>query len=150
MINPFTSRLYINTWLKHFKSKSDEKVFKTFNNLSFYKSKSLPLFTNIGKNLTKGIDYSINYQEQDYKGKAFLIYDVPEYFNLDVFNNTANSLKCKQVFQYKGFALDFTDFPTPEEYIASRISAKNRRGYKSRLKRLEPVSYTHLTLPTKA
>ncbi len=137
MVNPFTSRLYINTWLKHFKSKNAEKMFKTFNNLSFYKSGSFPLYTNVGKNLTKGVDYKIDYSEQDYKGKAFLIYDVPEYFNVQPLDATLNSLKLKQVFQYKGFALDFTDFPNPDDYIASRISAKNRRGYKSRLKRLE-------------
>ena len=137
MINPFTSKLYVNTWLKHFKDVESVKTFKAIKDVSFFKSKFLPLYTNVGKNLTKGVNYNIDYESIDYKGKTFLIYDVPEYFKQKEFKDSANSLKLKKVFQYKGFALDYNDFSTPEDYINSRISSKNRRGYRSRLKRLE-------------
>lgn len=137
MINPFTSSLYTATWLKYFKHENAKSVFNSFKGITFYKSKYLPLFINIGKNLTKGIDYTIDYSEDDYQGKTFLIYDVPEYFKLEPLDRSKTNLRLKEVFQYKGFALDFTEFPNPDDYIASRISAKNRRGYRSRLKRLE-------------
>jgi hypothetical protein len=137
MNNPFTSRLYTSIWLKHFKSHETETKFEFIEKVSFYKAKYVALYINIGRNLTKGLDYSINYLANDYKGKVFLIYDVPEYFKLEKFKNSETNLKLKKIYQYKGFALDFNDFETPEDYVNSRISSKNRRGYRSRLKRLE-------------
>ncbi len=137
MNNPFTSKLFTKTWLQHFKSLSAEVKFEFIENVSFFKHKVFPYYINVGKNLTKGINYSINYNATDFKGKVCLIYDVPEYFKLNDLDTSKTSIRCKKVFQYKGFALDFNEFETSDDYIASRISSKNRRGYRSRLRRLE-------------
>lgn len=137
MNNPFTSSTFKAIWLKHFKSQKDEIEFKFIAPVTFYKHWIFPFYINIGKNLTKGVDYNLNYKAEDYKGKVCLVYDVPEYFKTADIDDSKTSLRCKKNFQYKGFALDLNDFPSQEEYIASRISSKNRRGYRSRLKRLE-------------
>jgi hypothetical protein len=137
MNNPFTSKLFTSTWLTYFERQKAETSFDFIKNLTFYKHHTFPFYVNVGKNLTKGLDYEIDYAAKDYKNKVCLIYDVPEYFQLDELDIKNTKIRCKKVFQYKGFALDFKDFETPDDYIASRISSKNRRGYRSRLKRLE-------------
>ncbi|MEZ4802641.1 MAG: GNAT family N-acetyltransferase [Gelidibacter sp.] len=137
MNNPFTSELFVTIWSKHFNNAKKALNFDFIHHVSFYKIKLLPLYVNIGKNLTKGIYYSLNYEAKDFKKKVFLIYDVPQFFGLDPFEEKRSTLRCDEIFQYQGFLLNFTEFPTAQDYVNSRVSSKNRRGLRSRQERLE-------------
>ncbi len=147
MTNPFSSKTYTQIWLKHFKAISTEQVFKSIKGVSFYKSKYLPLFINVGKNLTKGIFYSIDYQEGDYKDNVFLLYDIPEYFNVEDLDTSRTNLRLKSVFQYEGFLMDISSFNDVETYIDNQFSSKNRREFRSNKRRLETcfdISYSFI------
>lgn len=136
--NPFTSASYTTIWLKHFNASKKTFTFEFINGLKFVKHWLLPLHVNVGKNLTKGIYYNLNYSASDYKGKTLLIYDVPTYFNLDNFIlNSNSSLRLIKLFQYKGFLMNISSFKDYEEYIRSQFNSKNRREFKSNIRRLE-------------
>lgn len=148
MTNPFTSKTFVSIWSKHFNNSKDGIQFNSINNVLFYKKKFLPLYINIGKNLTKGVDYTVNYEAKDYKNKVFLIYDIPDFFNVATIDESKAALRCKPLFQYQGFLLNFESFSTAEDYIKSRVSSKNLRGFRSRTRRLEDcfdISYKFYT-----
>ena len=98
--NPFTSTSFVTVLSKHFNGSKTSKSFDFISGVQFLKHAFLPLYENIGENLTKGIDYKIDYSHTDFKGKTFLIYDVPHYFNIEPFNAPSeSSLKLKKIFQ---------------------------------------------------
>lgn len=136
MANPFLSKTFIDIWSKYFNNAIVGLKFETFNKVLFYKFKFFPIYVNIGQNLTKGVDYEINYEAKDYKNKVFLIYDVPEYFKLPSFDSSKTKMNFKSLYQYNGFLMDFNKFSNSDEYIKSRKS-NNLRGLKSKKKRLE-------------
>mgnify|MGYP000353444578 CR=1 FL=1 len=70
--NPFTSKSFESIWSKHFNNAKEVMTFEFINGVSFLKHKFLPLHINVGKNLTKGIDYKLNIDAIDYKKKTFL------------------------------------------------------------------------------
>ncbi|WP_053992531.1 GNAT family N-acetyltransferase [Mangrovimonas sp. TPBH4] len=137
MNNPFTSSAFVKLWSKYFNENRDVVKFDFIPNVKFFKGNWKPFYINVGKNLTKGVCYNLNYEAKDYKNKVFLVYDIPEYFNVPSLDQSQTDLRCKTIYQYDGFLLDFKDYSTPQEYIKSRISSKNIRGYKSRKRRLE-------------
>ena len=147
--NPFTSETYKAIWLKHFNRSKPSYNFNFINNVGFIKHKTLPYYVNIGKNLTSGMDYSLNYEASDYKGKTFLVYDVPSYFNLPPFKEDQNQgLGLKRVFQYPGFLMDFTVADTDENYIKTRFVSQQSRKFRSSQRRLETcfnVRYEFIT-----
>lgn len=132
MTNPFTSETFSKIWLKHFHKRGKAVEFDFIKGVKFIKSGSY--FVNIGMNLTKGLDYSLQ-NADDYKGKTFLIYDVPAYFRLK--NEIFGSLGMKKSFQYKGFLMNLEGFNSSEEYIKANFSSKNRREFRSNMRRLE-------------
>ena len=73
--SPFTANTFQKIWKKHFIPDRLIKSFKIISGTSFYKHKFIPLYFNIGKNLTKGNIYKLQ-DAKDYKNKTFLIYDV--------------------------------------------------------------------------
>ncbi|SDS38252.1 Acetyltransferase (GNAT) domain-containing protein [Formosa sp. Hel1_31_208] len=137
--NPFTSEIFNSVWLKHFNHSKPSYTFDFIQNVAFYKRAFLPLYINIGKNLTKGIYYNLVAQQNDFKGKAFLIYDVPDYFNVN--EHTAlvsKNLGLKKIYQYKGYLMDLTNFATAEDYRKEQFKKKNKRYIRwSHIKRLE-------------
>nr|WP_321234810.1 GNAT family N-acetyltransferase [uncultured Psychroserpens sp.] len=136
--NPFTSSSFVNIWSKHFNDGKQLLSFKFIDGVKFIKYSNFGIYINAGKNLTKGVDYTINYNVEDYKGKTFLIYDVPTYFKIDEFNPPeTSSLKLKKMFQYQGFLMDITEFKDKDDYINSQFSSKNRREFRSNQRRLE-------------
>jgi len=146
--NPFTSSVFENIWSKHFNNGTDPITFDFVSGVKFLKTSRLGVYENIGKNLTKGVYYDIDFNKKDYKGKTFLIYDVPSYFDLKEFNpSTGNSLKLKRVFQYQGFLMDISAFKDQDEYINAQFSSKNRREFRSNKRRLETcfdISYAFI------
>lgn len=137
MKSPFTSSTFVHLWSKYFNHNKKSENFDFLTNVSFFKRSWEPFYTNVGKNLTKGIYYELNYKATDFKNKVFLIYDIPEFFNVPNLDPSKTDLRCKSIYQYDGFLLDFENYKTSQDYIKSRISSKNIRGYKSRKRRLE-------------
>ena len=81
--NPFVSNAYVKTWSKHFNDSKPVLSFNFIKNISFFRKDGFPVYINTGNNLTSGITYKIiEDNEIDYKGKVFLIKDIPSYYNL--------------------------------------------------------------------
>jgi hypothetical protein len=136
--NPFTSSTFESIWSKHFNNSNPLLTFKFINGVKFIKYSKFGIYVNAGKNLTKGIDYTLNHEASDYKGKTFLIYDVPTYFKIDEFTPPeSSSLKLKKMFQYQGFLMDISSFKDKDAYINAQFSSKNRREFRSNERRLE-------------
>ena len=92
--NPFLSTTFTSIWLKYFHSGKQVYSFDSIENVSFTKNKYLPVYTNLGQNITNGIFYSLKTDANvDYKHKVFLIHDVPSYFNIDSANQEGRRLK---------------------------------------------------------
>ncbi|MBU3822304.1 GNAT family N-acetyltransferase [Flavobacteriaceae bacterium XHP0103] len=102
--------------------------------MSFYKINFFPIYFNIGKNHTKGSYYEVN-DQNDYKGKVFVVYDVPAYFNV---NNASkpNGLSLLESTQYPGFLIELDKFKNVEDYLQSTFGRNSRmkmRKYSNRL-----------------
>lgn len=136
--NPFTSTSFVTAWSKHFNGSKVPASFDFISCVKFLKPSFLPFYINIGKNLTKGIFYELDNSFTDYKGKTFLIYDVPDYFNVkEPIRKESSSLRLKKVFQYQGFLMDISSYKNQDEYINAQFSSKNRREFRSNQRRLE-------------
>ncbi|MEY8848953.1 GNAT family N-acetyltransferase [Psychroserpens sp. XS_ASV72] len=136
--NPFTSITYESIWAKYLHDGKPLEAFEFIKGVRFFKNKRNGIYINAAQNLTKGIFYELDYTQTDYKGKAFLIYDVPEYFKVQKFNPPSeSSLKLKSVFQYQGFLMDISSYNDKDEYINAQFSSKNRREFRSNERRLE-------------
>ncbi len=97
----------------------------------------MPLYTNVGKTLTKGISYHLDAEKsKDYKKKAFLIYDVPSYFEVitDTYDTQLGFYRSKQ---YPGFLIDLKSFKTTNDYLAAAFSKSSRYKLKKYKKRFE-------------
>lgn len=135
--NPFTSEIFTSKWLKHFNNDNPAIKFKFIHELSFYKTRLLPLYINTGKNLTKGVSYTLNdHTEKDFKKKVFLIYDVPEFFNVNT-SISNKRLKVHKVKQYKGFLIDLKEHKNFDEYMLSTFKKSSRYKLTKYKKRLE-------------
>lgn len=82
------SKIYSSTWLKHFGNGLLENKFNFIDNISFVKNKFLPIFINVGKNLSLGISYSKPLNgpvetAKKLKNGVILIYHVPTYYSPD-------------------------------------------------------------------
>lgn len=136
--NPFTSFSFESIWSKHFNENKELKGFDFIDGVRFVKNSRDGVYVNAARNLTKGIYYELDFSKSDYKGKTFLIYDVPEYFNVAEFNPpSGSSLRLKKLFQYQGFLMNITDFDNQDDYINAQFSSKNRREFRSNMRRLE-------------
>lgn len=132
--NPFGKHTFESVWLKHFKNSSKSIVFKSFKNISFYKDKYLPLYVNVGRNISNGMYYEIETNANDYKGRTFLIYDVPDYFDI---KNTSEDIKVKKAIQYKGYSSQLSDFENFNDFFNAKFSSSSRYKYRRNIKRLE-------------
>ncbi|MFI1743917.1 GNAT family N-acetyltransferase [Thalassobellus sediminis] len=135
--NPFVSHLFTNVWGKNFNHKNTVFNFNFITQISFYKPLFLPLFINIGKNLTKGISYSINENSKNlnFKGKVLLIYDVPRYFNLKE-GHLPKGIKSIRIKQYPGFLISLENYKDLNDYLSKSFSKSSKQKfnrYKSRL-----------------
>ena len=78
------SETYVSNWKEHINNNKTVKVSK-LEGLEFIKFKYLPIYYNACKNMTKGVSYSFSdtFNKIDkYETAVFLIYDVPEYFDI--------------------------------------------------------------------
>ena len=137
IVNPFTSKTFVSIWSDHFNNSKAPISLEFIKHVTFSKHAILPLYINIGKNLTKGMNYTLDLNFNDYNRKVVLIYDVPSYFKVQPFiQNDSSTLKIKKTYQYPGYLMDITGFKDAESYIKSRFSSKNIRDIRSCERRL--------------
>lgn len=135
--NPFLSKTFTEIWRKHFAAGETVHNFDFLPKLKFTKPKFLPLYINIGKTFTKGIDYTLDLQKVgDYQKKAFLIYDVPEYFEVDSSTGTTD-LGVYRSQQYPGFLIGLEHFKDLNDYLSTTFSKSSRYKLKKYKKRFE-------------
>ncbi|MCK0156865.1 GNAT family N-acetyltransferase [Cellulophaga sp. F20128] len=143
--NPFLNTLFAKTWLAHFSPTTKEYSFSLFPEISFLKSKWLPLFVNLGKTNTKGINYTLANEDNNLlKNKTFLIYDVHTYFNT-VEAGTKTQLKLKKITQYPGYLCELENFSSVAAYMKKNLSKNSNYKfnlYKRKLEHCFDISYT--------
>lgn len=144
--NPFLSNTYKTIWLRYFSPNKKTYLFNSLPDVTFLKHKRFPIFYNVGKNITNGMSYTLSDLEKnkDFKKRVFLIYDVPDYF--DVETDTQNtSLKISKVRQYKGLLEDLNAFDSFDNLFLN-IRSKRRGGLRKKKEQLEHcfnITYKH-------
>ncbi len=135
--NPFLSESFTSIWIRHFSSEKAGRSFKFLPSLTFTKNRLLPLFTNVGKTMTKGIDYKLAPEaSDDFRRKVFLIYDVPTYFEVGT-GPLATDLALHRTKQYPGFLIDLQGFTSLNDYLLTTFSKSSRYKLKKYKKRFE-------------
>jgi len=145
--NPFSSKIFTSCWSKHFNNGIKPISFEFLNEVCCYKSKIPNLYINVGKNLTKGISYSINNPEKkEIRGKTFLFYDVfTDSSASGVFNEKAfNGFGHFSIRQYPGYSIHLKSFNSLEDYMHQTFQKSSRyklRKYKRRLEQCFDISF---------
>ncbi|CAH8286177.1 acetyltransferase (GNAT) family protein [Mariniflexile fucanivorans] len=136
--NPFISITFSKVWETHFTSPKQLKTFNFIKELKFFKHPLLPFYTNVGRNLTKGVSYSLNQHQtaNDYKNKAFLIYDVPQYFDIQT-NTPSKHLRVKKIKQYPGFLINQKNYIDFNDYLKKTFSKSSVQKFNRYKRRLE-------------
>ncbi len=135
--NPFVSKTYVQIWSKHFNNSKTGKAFNFIENISFIKNKYLPVYVNFGVNLTNGINYELHDDQfDDYKGRVFVIRDLPSYINVKEPHETSN-LRLKKIPQYEGFLGELEKFENLDDYMKSTFSQSRRKDFRRSFNRLE-------------
>ena len=132
--NPFTSPTFSNYWSEYFSKK--KRSFLFLKEVSCYASKIPGVFINTGKNLTKGISYSIEREQaNEIKGKTILLYDViPSMTSKEVVPPNIGRFTVKQ---YPGYAINLERFDSLQDYMSSTFKKSSRYKLKKYKKRLE-------------
>lgn len=135
--NPFTSNTFTEKWSTHFHINKPESSFSFIGGLLFFKHPRLPLYTNLGKNLTKGISYKIeDSQQHGLDKKVLLIYDIPDFFSIDT-NYNNKQIGLYRIKQYPGFLIDLSSYNDLDDYMKSTFSKSSRYKLNKYKKRLE-------------
>lgn len=142
--NPFLSDTFSTLWSKRFHNNKKEYSFKFLNGPSFFKLSFLPIYVNLGRNLTKGISYdTIDIKNKEHKKRVFLIYDIPQYFELIPSTHPKN-LGLFKVKQYPGFLINLEEFTDFSHYMTTTFNKSSRyklNKYKKRLEASFDISY---------
>lgn len=143
--NPFVSNTYIHIWSKHFNNFKTGRVFNFIENVSFIKNKFPFSYENFDTDLTGGITYQLNKKQfDDYKGKTFLIRDIPSYHEL-IEPASDSSLKLKKIYQYEGFTTEISSFESLDDYMKTIFKSNSRYKFRRNIERLEAcfdIKYT--------
>lgn len=135
--NPFTSTTFSLKWLNHFNQNRLVYNFDFITGLSFYKPSFLPIYINTGRNLTKGISYSLNTQNNiKFKKPVILIYDIPAYFKVDT-TIIPEKVKFYKIKQYPGYLVELYKFKDLNDYYQKTFSKKTKDKFNRYQKRLE-------------
>ncbi|MCO5723322.1 GNAT family N-acetyltransferase [Robiginitalea marina] len=144
--NPFTSPEFRQKFVAHFVG--NEPVIDTgfLSGISFYRHPKFPYYLNLGRNLTKGMNYTLSGVDGTGKpmdDEVFLIYDVPEYFAQKLSPLPAN-VGLHRVRQYPGYLISLESYPDYDAYFKNFFSRNTRyklRKYAKRLEQSFEVSY---------
>ncbi|MFP2994587.1 GNAT family N-acetyltransferase [Spongiivirga sp. MCCC 1A20706] len=134
--NPFTSLEFTDIWVKHYNKNLPSKSFEAIKDVTFVKSSWLPLYINVGKNLTNAISYRLtDIKINELRNRVFYVYDVPGYLNDEFGKNSP--LKVKRVRQYKGYLCDLQGYDSLSDYISDNFKSKSRRLFFKNKEKLE-------------
>ena len=134
--NPFVTESFIKTWGKYFNNSLPLFTFSFIKEIAFIKHNFLPYYINVGNSLTNGITYALEDQKyDDYKGKIFLIKDLPSYHKID--NPKGEKLKLKKVFQYEGYKTNISDYDSLDTYLKTIYKSNSRSKLRRNINRLE-------------
>lgn len=133
--NPFSCSTYENIWLSHYGNNQKAHKFKFLDGVKFIKGKYPSHYVNIGGNYTSGLFYEINKNETDYKGKSFIVYDVPDFLDND--EVIKSKFKIIKLNLYKGFYVNVKQYKDISEVVAKCYSSsKSRYNFRRSLKQL--------------
>tara|TARA_R110000868_G_scaffold392315_1_gene662885 strand:- start:134 stop:1384 length:1251 start_codon:yes stop_codon:yes gene_type:complete len=136
--NPFFSKSFTDVWLSHFGHKHKTLEFESIYPVKFLRNRFRLYYYNVGKNITNGVSYVLSNNQNDCKGKVFLIYDVLPYLR-ERHNLTGDHpyLKLKKAPQYKGYLTDLSGFKNFDDFFLRHFSAKSRGNIRKWDKRLK-------------
>ena len=135
--NPFVSDIFSTKWLTQFNSNKPVFTFNFIGGLHFYKPSFLPIYINAGRNLTKGISYTLKkVQIGNFKNSIVLIYDIPDYFDVDT-HDLPDHIKFHRIKQYPGYLTDLKKYEDLHDYLLSAFSKKRKDKLNRYKKRLE-------------
>ncbi len=143
MNNPFTQPIFTDMWIKHFNRSQPGIKFDFIKDVTFVKNTFFPVYINVGKSHTKGVSYEISATKTDFKNKVFLLYDIPDYFEIE---NTImpSSLKVIDIKQYPGYLVDIAKHPDITNYKKSKFgksSLSKINKYKRKLESCFDITY---------
>ncbi|GAA3788271.1 hypothetical protein GCM10022271_21070 [Corallibacter vietnamensis] len=136
--NPFTSETFTRVWSKHFNDSEKGLSFRFIEGVTFIKHSKLPYYRNVGEKLTNGIAFktsSVN--ANDFKGKVFLVRDIPSYLNVDDDIEKLPGLQLKKIFQYEGYITRVSDFDSLDVYLKTIYKSNTRSKLRRNVNRLE-------------
>ncbi len=137
-VNLSTSKIFKETWLKHFNNDRPALTFDFINGTSFIKDKRIPLYRNYGSTLITNNFYEEGTAiEKDSKNKAFIIYNVPSYYNVSSTTLGNGAVKIKRVKEYQGYLTDFSEHSDIDSFLKDQLGSKNLGNIRRRGKRLE-------------
>ena len=134
--NPFASKTYETIWLKHFSNGAEATTFGSVKGVKFVKHSKLPYYENIGRNLTNGMTYQLDLKADDLKGRVVVVYDVPDYFSTESYDNSSN-IKVNKIKQYKGLSSNLDEFESLEDVLQSCFGSKSKSRFKGRVRQIE-------------
>jgi len=142
--NPFLSENFSSIWEEHFNEGKMGRVFKSIYPLRFVRHGLLPILSNSGGTLTKGIDYQLDENATDILGEnILLIYDVPTYFEIVTGRRQKNlGFYCAK--QYPGYLIDLEEYKDIAHFMSSTFSKSSRyklNKYKRRLEECFDIEY---------
>ena len=135
--NPFTANNFVSNWNAYFNSNGEGAFFKGIEGIGFVKSRIPKLYTNIGGRMTQGMSYSFCEESGpiDLKGKVFLIYDVPDYFDLN--GPSDQRIKLIRSKQYDGYLSYLVGYNDIDSYLSDHLKGKSKRLVLRSKRRLE-------------
>lgn len=134
--NPFASQTFVKIWNKHFNGSLPVFTFRFINKICFVKHQFFPYYINVGRNLTNGITYELTDGDfDDFKGKTFLIRDLPTYHHIEKPKGTR--LKLKKVFQYEGYTTNVEKYESLDDYLKTIYKSNSRSKFRRNINRLE-------------
>ncbi|NKI27100.1 GNAT family N-acetyltransferase [Arenibacter sp. 6A1] len=135
MDTPFNSDWFVNTWLKYFKNSIPPEKVEFIKGVRFYKNKYLPLYTNVGKSLTKGFEYTINPKKVKKSNSVFLIYDIPSYYKTPPIKDI-KFLKSTRIPQYNGYITTIKKYSCIDNFLELNFSKPERKLLRKRENRI--------------
>ncbi|MCF7560791.1 GNAT family N-acetyltransferase [Sabulilitoribacter multivorans] len=133
---PYLQDPFKTIWLNHFNDGEEPVLFSFVEKLAFVKHKKLPVYFNIGKTNTKGIDYKLSSKIlDDYKNKIFIIYDVQKAEVESLHDN--NKLSYYKIQQYPGYICGLSNHKNLNDYMLKELSRKSRYKFNSYKRKLE-------------
>ncbi|MCL6275529.1 GNAT family N-acetyltransferase [Muricauda sp. 2012CJ35-5] len=135
--NPFISDTFINVWTRHFNNGNAPLSFDGLKGVKLVKNVGKPIMINTGKNLTKGLGYTVDTKKLAALGSGvILIQDVMSNSGVYKTGNTSK-IGLKKIPQYPGFLINMDNVESLDSFMKSKFKKSSRYKFKKYRKRLE-------------